>query len=113
MYIPILIVQILITLKDKKYNQAVVNIENIDRYCSRYLRQGDTFRSNCFIKMLLTIPSSNFHREAVVRKAAKLKKRLEQESNKFVRAEIEIIPYETLWEYVLNSLSNKAYQVRR
>lgn len=113
MYIPILIVQILITLKDKKYNQAIVNIENIDRYCSRYLRQGETFRSNCFIKMLLTIPSSNFHREAVVRKAAKLKKRLEQESNKFVRAEIEIIPYETLWEYVLNSLGNKAYQVRR
>lgn len=113
MYIPILIIQILITLKEKKYNQALVNFDNIDRYCSRYLRQGETFRSNCFIKMLLSIPACNFHREAVMRKTAKLKKRLEAESSKFIRAEIEIIPYETLWEYVLNSLSNKAFRLRK
>ena len=113
MYIPILIIQILITLKEKKYNQAQENFENIDRFCSRYLRQGETFRSNCFIKMLLSIPACNFHREAVMRKTAKLKKRLESDSNKFIRAEIEIIPYEKLWDYVLESLSNKAYRARK
>jgi hypothetical protein len=63
--------------------------------------------------MLLSIPACNFHREAVMRKTAKLKKRLESDSNKFVRAEIEIIPYEKLWDYVLESLSNKAYRARK
>lgn len=113
MNIPILIIQILFTLKDKKYNQTLLSIENIDRYCSRYLRQGETFRSNCFIKMLLAIPGCHFHREAVMRKTAKLRKRLETQSGNYPRAEIEIIPYEHLWEFVLDSLNNSAIRMRR
>lgn len=113
MNIPILIIQILFTLKDKKYNQTLLSIENIDRYCSRYLRQGETFRSNCFIKMLLAIPACNFHKEAVMRKTAKLRQRLETQSGNYPRAEIEIIPYEQLWEFVLESLNNSAVRVRK
>jgi hypothetical protein len=113
MNIPILIAEILFTLRDKKYSQTLSSIENIDRYCTRYLRQGETFRSNCFIKMLLAIPACNFHREAVVRKTEKLHKRLLTQSGNYPRAEIEIIPYEHLWEFVLSSLSNGSIRARR
>lgn len=113
MNIPILIIKILFKLKNKIYNQSLLDIENIDRYCSRYLRQDETFRSNCFIKMLITIPTCNFHREAVIRKTTKLQKRLETQSGNYPRAEIEIILYETLWEFVLESLNNQVVHTRK
>ena len=64
--------------------------------------------------MLLQLPKANFHREAVVRKAKKYYDKLtENPSNlKMQASEIEIMPYEMLWEYVLDSLDNKAYSGR-
>jgi hypothetical protein len=63
--------------------------------------------------MLLTIPTCNFHREAVIRKTNKLEKRLKTQSGNYPRAEIEIILYETLWEFVLESLNNQVVHTRK
>lgn len=107
--IPILIIHVLFLLQKRQYEKVIDRVESLNQYCYRYLRKDDTFRSNCFIKMLLQLPKANFHREAVVRKADKFYKKLIQNpSNMVVQAsEIEIMPYEMLWEYVLNSLDNK------
>lgn len=107
--IPILIIHVLFLLQKRQFDKVIDRVESLNQYCYRYLRKDDTFRSNCFIKMLLQLPKANFHREAVVRKADKFyKKLLQNPSNIAVQAsEIEIMPYEMLWEYVLNSLDNK------
>jgi len=98
----------------RKYNDAIDRIEAIEKYSSRYLHQEDTFRSNCFIKMLLTIPISSFHKAAVLRKAAPYLKKLEsapfEVSNQSI--EVEIIPFEKLWLFALESLENKFYKKR-
>ena len=75
-------------------------------YCHRYLKKDDTFRSNCFIKMLLTLPRSNFNRIAVERNAKKFFDRLKSVPlEKANQAEdLEIIPYDDLWEMVLDML---------
>ena len=104
--ITVLIIQILILLQQKKYDQLTDRIEAIEKYTSRYLRNDENFRSNCFIKMLLQIPKRNFHRVAVLRHAKPYIKRLatvplEKSKQSY---EIEIIPYEHLWEYALDSL---------
>ena len=52
MNIPILIVQILFTIAQQRYDLAVMRIDSIEKYCTRYLRKDDTYRSNLFIKML-------------------------------------------------------------
>jgi hypothetical protein len=114
MNIPILVIQVLFMISQRKYNDAVDRIEAVEKYCSRYLRKDDTFRSNCFIKMLLQIPISGFHKTAVVRKADKYRKQLETVSIDVANqaSEIEILPYEDLWNFALECLDNEFHKVK-
>lgn len=107
--ITILILHILFLLHQKKYGAIIDRMESLKTYTHRYLRKDDTFRSNCFIKMLLQLPATSFHKEAVLRKADKYWKKLQsvplEKANQ--APEVEVVPYEMLWEYVLESLDNK------
>ncbi len=107
--ITILILHILFLLEQEKYGEIIDRMESLKTYSHRYLRQNDTFRSNCFIKMLLQLPAASFHKTGVKRKAKKyLDKLLSVPLEKANQnADVEIIPYETLWEFVLDSLDNK------
>ncbi len=105
--IPILIIQLLFMLHQKKYDMVWDRVEALNAYCYRYLRKDHTFRSNCFIKMLLLLPKAGFHKERVIRRAKPLYHRLESVPVKIIA--MEIIPYETLWEHIIELLENKIY----
>lgn len=115
MNIPVLILQILFMISGKDYEKAIDRVEAIEKYCSRYLKRNDTFRSSCFIKMLLQIPEGSFHREAVTRKAEKYVEMLKSVPAEIANQshEIEIIPYEKLWEIVIEHLPKQVYKPRR
>ena len=105
--IPVLIIQILIQIQQKKYDQLTDKIEAVEKYTTRYLRKDNNYRSNCFIKMLLQIPKQNFERARVEKHTKILLEKLR--SMPLERAkqafEIEIIPYEDLWEMALESIA--------
>lgn len=107
--ISILIIQILFLLHEGKYGEIIDRTESLKTYAHRYLRRDHTFRSNCFIKMLLCLPAASFHKAGVIRKAKKFIELLDsvpiEEANQ--SPEVEIIPYEMLWEFILESLDNK------
>ncbi len=113
--IPVLIVQILFMIVRKDYDQAVDRIEAIEKYCSRYLKKNDNFRSNCFIKALLQVPICSFHKAGVERKSEKYINQLKsvplEVSNQ--SHEVEIIPYEDLWFYIIDSLETKFHKSKR
>ena len=104
--ITINIIQILFLLSDKKYDTVIDKLNSLKQYNHRYLRKSQYIRSNCFIKMLLTIPVGHFNKKLVQTRADKYYQKLllnpmdysEQSLN------IEIIPYERLWEEVLSIL---------
>ncbi|MBK8502551.1 MAG: hypothetical protein IPL46_10235 [Saprospiraceae bacterium] len=104
--IPILIIQILIQIREKEYDDLTSKIEAIEKYTSRYLRKDNNYRSNCFIKMLLQIPKQNYDREAVIKHTKNLLERLRAMPLQKAKQpfEIEIIPYEDLWEMALGSI---------
>lgn len=110
MNIPILIIQILFTIAERNYSQSIDRIEAIEKYCSRYLKHNETFRSNCFIKALLQIPAGSFHIEAVTRKSQKFIEQLSAMPLEvaYQTHEIEVIPYEHLWEMALGTLKRPA-----
>lgn len=111
----ILIAHICHLIVDKKYNLAIDRIEAIERYCSRYLiTKSESFRLNCFLKMLLVIPKAGFHKAAVSRYAEKFERRLAEQSIAETRQNIitEIIPFDVLWEMILNRLFNRNYKPR-
>ena len=107
--IPILVIQILFLLHQKKYGEIIDRVESVKMYVYRYLRRDETFRSNCFIKMLMQLPAASFHKAGVIRRAEKYHKLLVESyhDSKASNLEIEIVPYELLWECTLNSLENK------
>ncbi|MEL6866179.1 MAG: hypothetical protein AAFP19_17250 [Bacteroidota bacterium] len=114
MNIPILIIHILFLIFQNKYGKVMNRIEAIEKYCSRYLQADTHYRSNCFIRMLLQIPRSDFHVKAVERNARKYWQKLQQSPLETANQthEIEIIPYEELWAYVLQSLENRRNRIR-
>ncbi|MEL6275873.1 MAG: hypothetical protein AAFU03_12290, partial [Bacteroidota bacterium] len=109
MNVHLLIIQMLYYTVHGQYTRALDRVEGIQRYCSRHLRRNDSFRSNCFLKMLLELPINGFHRAAVERKAEKWRSKLAEVPFDIVSQshEMEIIPYETLWDLVVESLKNK------
>ncbi len=112
--IPILIIQILFLLHRHRFSEVIDRTEALNTYVYRYLRRDETYRSNCFIKMILTLPPANFHRQAVIRRARKFQEKLELEPLEVSgeSSEVEIIPYENLWEMVLDSLEDKFQKPR-
>ncbi len=109
MNVHLLIIQMLYFTIKKRYGSALDRIDPIKKYCTRYLRRNESYRSNCFLKLLLELPINGFHRAAVERKAEKWLGKLAEMPFDVVSQshEVEIIPYETLWELVMESLGNK------
>ncbi|MCB9082055.1 MAG: hypothetical protein H6555_10130 [Lewinellaceae bacterium] len=104
--IPVLIIQILFMLQQKKYDQVIDRMEALEKYAQRYLRQDETIRSYYFLKMLLKIPEADFQAAGAQRKAAGFYQKLKSVPLDVAYHSIivEILPYETLWEMALASL---------
>jgi len=64
--------------------------------------------------MLLQLPKCHYHKQAVIRKTKQLKSRMSEVPINVASqgSETEYIPYETLWEFVLDSLEDKFYYLK-
>ncbi len=103
----ILFVQFLLLLIKKDYGTIIDRVENLKAYDQKYLRKEDSFRINCFLRMILLIPKHNFHPVAVQRHAAPyLKKLAEHKENNWNWKEtnVETIPYENFWKLFIEVL---------
>ena len=108
MNIPVLVFQIITLISKNRHDEAIARIEAVEKYRTRYLRNESSYRSNFFIKMLMTIPAQGFRKKAVVRHTTKYLTKLASASFDFANTsgDIEIIPYEDLWEMVLDTLQD-------
>lgn len=107
--ITILVIQILFLLLDNKYGQIIDRVDSLTQYTYRYLHKNETFRSNCFIKMLLLMVKADFHPVRTQTYTAELKKKLD--SSHLITDEkstqVEIIPYDYLWDLIIELLNEK------
>jgi hypothetical protein len=105
--ISIIVIQILFLILDRKYNAVIDKVEGLNQYTYRHLKNDETFRSNCFIKMLLQMVKADFHPIRTRTYTEDFEKKLL--ATQFVSnensAHIEIIPYDQLWHVVLELLS--------
>lgn len=108
MNIPILIIQFLLALADKEYGQCIDREESLAKYRTRYLKPDNAARSHYFFRMLELIPKCNFNATVVKISAAPLLERLMTISQTMMNQnfEVEVIPYETLWEIVISLLDS-------
>jgi len=104
--IPILLIQILFFLVEKKHNRIIDRMESLNLYAYRHLKKDDSFRSQCFIRMLSELVKADFKRKGTVFRTEKILGKMKAVLFETFpgSTEIEIIPYEHLWEVVLNQL---------
>lgn len=106
MNIPVLIIQFLFDLAEEKWSQIIDRMENFAKYRSRYIDETQTARSHIFFRMLEQIPRASFKITEIEKRTEALLERLKTVPLEIANQnhEIEIIPYEALWDIVLNFL---------
>lgn len=96
-----LILQVLFLFEERKFNDALERIDRLKKYANRQLRREEYARPVQFIRLLQQYAKSDFQPTEVTG----TEKYLSQIKDtpffyRGVSDELEIIPYETLWEYV-------------
>jgi len=106
--IAIIVVKILLMLQERRFSQLLDEVEAIEQYCYRYLRGDNAQRSYAFIKMLLHIPTSGFDAAQSIAKAERYLQKLHETPLQIANQthEIEVIPYEILWEIAIDALKS-------
>lgn len=104
--ISILIIQMILLVQNKKYNQVLDKLDALNMYSHRYLRGDHTFRSNCFIKMLAKLPDAGYHPVRWERYVTKFRKRLDEYPYElsYNNLDLEVLPFETMYDLVLEML---------
>jgi len=84
-------------------------LDALNMYSHRYLRSDSTFRSNCFIKMLAKLPDADYHPIRWERYVKKYRQRLDEHPFElsYHNLDLEVIPFETLYDLVLEMLGKK------
>ena len=109
--VPILILQTLFQLQQRKYDHLIDRIEALSKYQQRYLCKEENYRSYVFIKMLIEIPKAYFNKNLVIQKTEKWSSQLRlvpiEISNQ--NHDLEILPYQHIWTFVLDLLDKRSY----
>ena len=106
MNVAVLIVKFLLLLLEHKYSRMLDEVEAAEQYIYRHLRGANTQRSYFFLKMLLQIPLSSFDAKIAVVRAERFLEKLKAIPLQLANQthEVEIVPYEDLWQYALDSI---------
>ena len=105
--IPILIIQSLILLRERRFDGLEDHIECLRKYRSRHFDENNEhFRTECFIRMLQLVVKGDFERKKVEASALPLLHRMHKTPLSLANQthEIEVVPYEQQWQWVLEML---------
>ena len=81
-------------------------IENLGQFKYKYLRDNDTYRAQCFIRLLEVLAKSNFHPVRVnylaepILKKMKTKEAIISSENAYA----EILSFEEIWQRLIKLL---------
>ncbi len=102
MNIPILMLQVLWLLAEKRYDEFLDCLDALAKYKTRYLKEDENLRTNLIIKLLHQIPENGYDKRKVVRKTETLVKRLMD--TQAATYEIEIFPYHIYWNLLMDMI---------
>ena len=100
------IIEIAFYIKNNKMGKVIDIIENLGQFKYKYLRDNDTYRAQCFIRLLEVLAKSNFHPVRVnylaepILKKMKTKEAIISSENAYA----EILPFEEIWQRLIKLL---------
>ncbi|MFT2011481.1 hypothetical protein ACMA1I_22615 [Pontibacter sp. 13R65] len=109
--VAIIILQFMYFLQKGDSEALMYRIESLKKYILAHLKDSFSSRSKIFLKLLILTVVENFDVDECLAKGEKYyQKLLETSPPGDAYAEIEIIPYEHLWEHVIETLRSKRIQ---
>ena len=104
-----LILQFIYFLQKEDSEALLYRIESLKKYILTHLKDTFSLRSKTFLKLLILTVTEDFNADVCRSKGQKLyQKLIETPTPGDAYAEIEIVPYEHLWEHILSILDNQA-----
>lgn len=106
--VAVLILQILIFLQRDEFKQITERMDALRIYLYRYIDKEEAYRSHYFLRMLLVMEKYDFDAVKSKQIAAKFLWKLMEGNVKYTptQSQMEIIPYEDLWNIIIEILSN-------
>jgi hypothetical protein len=103
--VAILVLQVLYYLRERNLEQVLLRLERLRKYQQRHLYEPSTLRSRLFLRLLQVVMEKSFDPgKAAERGKGLLQQLRDTPPPGEAFAEVEIIPYEHLWELVLGLL---------
>ncbi len=108
--VPILVIQVMFWLSRGDRDRLIDRVESLKQYTYKYLRDPYLKRSHLFLKMLCVVSTVGFDPDQVRKRVRKWHEELISTPANLVSQpfEMEIIPYERMWEMVMKLLEEKA-----
>ncbi len=97
--VTLLSLQALLWLQQKKLDRFFDKIEALKTYNYKYLRRNQTYRSHCYLRMLIRL--SVFGEKRIERDRPTQTLLRKMQSFPMKTLEVEIVPYEHQWEFAL------------
>ncbi len=98
----LIILQLVTYIKRGQVDQILDRLDSLSQYCHKYLYKNETYRTQVFIRMLLVVAKENLHYRRVERLGRQWVSKLKRYKDLY--DETEIVPYEEVWGWVLQSL---------
>lgn len=108
------LIYILYLIEKGSFDELTESIESFRTFASRYIKPSMYPRSSTFAKLIALVERYSYNYLVVKTKAQKYLDRLSQQQVSHTEANenIQILPYELIWEMVLESL-RKHHRIRR
>ncbi|MEM7550629.1 MAG: hypothetical protein AAF363_13185 [Bacteroidota bacterium] len=103
-----LMIQLLFLFREEEIEAIEQKVEELEEYSSEALSKKVNYRNSVFIRMLRIMLDQEFSHYYTIEKAAFYREKLNDDAvEEDFYNYIEIIPYEDLWEIILNYLKEK------
>jgi hypothetical protein len=115
MHIAVLIIHILYMLEAKDFSGIIDRMDSLRTYRSRYLRTAANRRSSIFLKMLTIMENNSFSYKLTNAKTERYYDQLLTEASEETETDedFQVIPYEWLWQRVLDKLESYEQEYSR
>ncbi len=108
--IQIIVIQAMFFIVRGEHASFIDRTDALARYCTRYLKDNEEIRHNCFFKLLIEVVKGNFRLEFRKRRIREILNKMTSPEAVEVskRNNAEIVPYEVLWGVLTEHLSSKS-----
>ena len=101
----IIILQFLYYVEQRRLDELVIRRDELKRYMANHFKENFSYRSRTMYKLLNIVVENKLNLRMIQLKSRYLIKKLnENQIVGNVYTELEIVPYERLWELIINML---------